>query len=187
METKTLSSTQYSKMVETPIAKLITSLAVPTVISMLITALYNIADTFFVSQINTESSAAVGIVFPVMAIIQAFGFTLGMGCGSIISRRLGEKRNEEASVVASTAFFASLATGLLVTLFGNIFSSQIMSSIGASENVLPYANDYAKFIFYGAPFMIASFVLNNVLRAEGKAVFSMVLLRRPVRSARHRT
>ncbi|MBR5867140.1 MAG: MATE family efflux transporter [Spirochaetaceae bacterium] len=176
METKSLSSTQYSKMVETPISKLITSLAVPTVISMLITALYNIADTFFVSQINTESSAAVGIVFPVMAIIQAFGFTLGMGCGSIISRRLGEKRNEEASAVASTAFFASLATGLLVTLFGNIFSSQIMSSIGASENVLPYANDYAKYIFYGAPFMIASFVLNNVLRAEGKAVFSMVAL-----------
>ena len=126
MNANTLSSAQYSKMVETPISKLITSLAIPTVISMLVTALYNIADTFFVSQINTESSAAVGIVFPVMAIIQAFGFTLGMGSGSLISIRLGQKRNEEANVIVSTAFFTAIGIGLFITFLGNIFSSQIL-------------------------------------------------------------
>lgn len=173
MKNDSLSAIQFNKMLNTPIPALIGRLAVPTIISMLITSVYNMADTYFVSQINTEASAAVGVVFPIMAIIQAFGFTLGMGCASIISRRLGEKNNAQANIVASTAFFSSLALGLLVTLFGNIFSSQFMKAMGASEAVLPYANDYARYIFYGAPFMCASFVLNNILRSEGKAFFSM--------------
>ncbi|MBQ8212239.1 MAG: MATE family efflux transporter [Treponema sp.] len=176
MKNESLSSIQYSKMVETPIPKLISSLAIPTVISMLVTSIYNMADTFFVSKINTEASAAVGIVFPIMTIIQALGFTVGMGAGSIISRRLGEKKNLEASQTASVAFFSSIVVGLVVTIFGNIFSSQFMKIVGASESVLPYAKDYARYIFYGAPFMAASFVLNNILRAEGKAFFSMISL-----------
>ena len=98
---------QYKKMVETPVSRLITKLAIPTIISMLVTSLYNMADTFFVSQLGTEASAAVGIVFPIMSIIQACGFTLGMGSGSLVSIRLGQKRNEEASVISSTAFFAA--------------------------------------------------------------------------------
>lgn len=167
---------QYNKMVNTPVWKLVTVLAVPTVISMLVTAIYNMADTFFVSQISTEASAAVGIVFPIMSIIQAFGFTLGMGSGSLLSIKLGQKRNQEATELSSTAFFTALAIGALITTFGNIFSKGILSLIGASEAVLPYARDYARYIFWGAPFMCASFVLNNDLRSEGKAFFSMIAL-----------
>lgn len=167
---------QYNKMVNTPVSKLIATLAIPTVISMLVTSLYNMADTFFVSHINTQASAAVGIVFPIMSIIQACGFTLGMGSGSLVSIRLGQKRDEEASSISSTALFSALGIGLLITIFGNLFANQFLSLVGASESVLPYAKDYAKFIFWGAPFMCASFVLNNVLRSEGKAFFSMIAL-----------
>ena len=167
---------QYNKMVNTPVWKLITKLAIPTIISMLVTSLYNMADTFFVSQLGTEASAAVGIVFPIMSIIQAFGFTLGMGSGSLVSIRLGQKRNEEASVISSTAFFAALSVGLLITCFGNIFARAVLGFVGADVTVLPFARDYAFFIFWGAPFMCASFVLNNDLRAEGKAFFSMIAL-----------
>ena len=167
---------QYEKMVNTPVWKLITKLAIPTIISMLVTSLYNMADTFFVSQLGTEASAAVGIVFPIMSIIQACGFTLGMGSGSLVSIRLGQKRNEEASIISSTAFFAALGVGLLITCFGNLFAQVVLSFVGADESVLPYAKDYASFIFWGAPFMCASFVLNNDLRAEGKAFLSMIAL-----------
>lgn len=165
---------QYNKMVNTPVSKLITSLAIPTVISMLVTSIYNMADTFFVSQISTQASAAVGVVFPIMSIIQAFGFTLGMGSGSLISIRLGQKRNEEANVIVSTAFFTALCLGCIITIMGTLFSAQFLSLVGASDSVLPYAKAYAKYIFFGAPIMTASFVLNNVLRSEGKAFFSMI-------------
>ena len=167
---------QYNKMVNTPVSRLIAKLAVPTVISMLVTSIYNMADTFFVSQINTQASAAVGVVFPIMAIIQAFGFTLGMGSGSLVSIRLGQKRNSDANVIASTAFFGSIFFGGIVTLFGNLFTPQILRFIGASETVLPYAQDYATYIFWGAPFICASFVMNNDLRSEGKAYLSMIAL-----------
>ena len=123
---------QYNKMINTPVSKLIATLAIPTVISMLVTSIYNMADTFFVSHINTQASAAVGIVFPIMSIIQACGFTLGMGSGSLVSIRLGQKRNEEASVYASSAFFSALGIGLLITIFGNIFSNQFLSLVGAT-------------------------------------------------------
>ncbi|MCR5188980.1 MAG: MATE family efflux transporter [Treponema sp.] len=167
---------QFDKMVNEPVSKLITKLAVPTVISMLVTSIYNMADTFFVSQINTQASAAVGIVFPIMSIIQACGFTLGMGAGSLISIKLGQKKNEEASVISSTAFFTALAIGLLITIFGSLFSSGFLYLVGASDTVLPYAKAYARYIFLGAPFMCASFVLNNCLRSEGKSFFSMIAL-----------
>lgn len=167
---------QYQKMINTPVWKLVSTLAVPTIISMLVTGIYNMADTFFVSKLGTEASAAVGIMFPVMSIIQAFGFTLGMGSSSLISRRLGERRNEEASVIASTGFFTALVIGLLIAVFGLLFTDGIMVLVGASETILPYAKSYASVIFLGAPFMCASFVLNNVLRSEGKAAFSMIAL-----------
>ena len=166
----------YKKMTETPVPKLILNLGIPTTISMLITNIYNMADTYFVSQINTEASAAVGIVFPIMTIIQALGFTLGMGAGSLISRKLGEKDNKAANQTASVAFFTSFIVGLLITISGNVFSTSFMKIVGASESVLPYARSYGKYIFYGAPFMCASFVLNNILRSEGKAFFSMIAL-----------
>ena len=173
-QTKDFAEHQYNKMINTPVSKLIPSLAIPTIISMLVTSIYNMADTFFVSQINTQASAAVGVVFPIMSIIQAFGFTLGMGAGSLVSLRLGQKRNEEASIIVSTAFFTAIGVGCLVCFLGIILSSQILKLIGASQTVLPYANAYAKYIFFSAPIMTASFVMNNVLRSEGKALFSMI-------------
>ena len=176
MQDESLSKNQFNKMINTPIPKLIGSLAIPTVISMLVTSVYNMADTYFVSQINTEASAAVGIVFPIMTIIQALGFTLGMGAGSLISRKLGEKDNNAANQTASVAFFTSFIVGLFITILGNVFSTSFMKIVGASESVLPYARSYGKYIFYGAPFMCASFVLNNILRSEGKAFFSMIAL-----------
>ena len=122
MQDDSISKNQFNKMINTPIPKLIGSLAIPTVISMLVTSVYNMADTYFVSQINTEASAAVGIVFPIMTIIQALGFTLGMGAGSLISRKLGEKDNKAANQTASVAFFTSFIVGLLITILGNVFS-----------------------------------------------------------------
>lgn len=172
----TLADSQYNKMVNTPVWKLISTLAIPTIISMLVTSIYNMADTFFVSQLGTEASAAVGIVFPIMSIIQACGFTLGMGSGSLLSIRLGQKKNEEASIISSTAFFTAIGVGLVICVIGNVFSQGLLSLVGASDAVLPFAQDYARYIFWGAPFMCASFVLNNDLRSEGKAFFSMIAL-----------
>ncbi|MBQ1710114.1 MAG: MATE family efflux transporter [Treponema sp.] len=171
-----VADSQFDKMINEPVSKLIAKLAVPTVISMLVTSIYNMADTFFVSQINTQASAAVGIVFPIMSIIQACGFTLGMGAGSLISIKLGQKKNDEASVICSTAFFTAIIIGILITIFGVLFSSGFLHLVGASDAVLPYAKAYARYIFLGAPFMCASFVLNNCLRSEGKSFFSMIAL-----------
>lgn len=165
---------QYKKMIEQPIKPLILKLAVPTIISMLVSSLYNMADTYFVSQLGKSASGAVGVVFSLMAVIQAVGFTLGMGSGSLISRSLGVKRNDRADMFGSTAFFSSLLMGALITVFGLIFINPLMRSLGSTETVLPYAKDYASYILYGAPVMTASFVLNNILRSEGKAKFAMI-------------
>lgn len=171
-----VADSQFDKMINEPVSKLIAKLAVPTVISMLVTSIYNMADTFYVSQINTQASAAVGIVFPIMSIIQACGFTLGMGAGSLISIKLGQKKNDEGSVICSKSFFTAIIIGILITIFGVLFSSGFLHLVGASEAVLPYAKAYARYIFLGAPFMCASFVLNNCLRSEGKSFFSMIAL-----------
>lgn len=165
---------QYDIMTKTPIPRLIFSLAGPTMISMLIAAAYNLADTYFVSQLGTSAAGAVGVVFSLMAIIQAAGFMLGMGSGGVISRYLGEKRNKEASQAASTAFFSAIVVGLLIMIPGLIFSDGLMRLLGATETIFPYAQNYAQYILFGAPIMCSTFVMNNDLRAEGKAVFSMV-------------
>ena len=107
---------QFRKMTETPIPKLILSLAAPTILSMLITSIYNLADTFFVGQISTSASGAVGVVSSLMAIIQALGFMLGHGAGSIISRSLGSQNTQAANRFASTSFFTALAFGLICTV-----------------------------------------------------------------------
>ena len=165
---------QYQKMTQTPIPKLITTLAIPTIISMLTNAIYNMADTFFVAQLGTSAAGAVGIVFSLTAIIQAIGFMLGMGAGSMISRLLGQQDNEEADRTGSTAFFTAIAFGLLLTVSGLIFLDPLMQLLGATPTILPHARDYAQYILLGAPVMCASFVLNNILRSQGKAFLSMV-------------
>lgn len=165
---------QFIKMTETPVHKLIISLAIPTIISMLVSAVYNIVDTFFVAKLGTSASGAVGIVFSLMAIIQAIGFTLGMGSGSLISRLLGAKNNEKANEIASTGFFTAVIFGILLAAFGILNIDSLMKALGSSDSILPFAKSYATYILIAAPLMCASFVLNNILRSEGKARFAMV-------------
>ena len=164
----------YRKMTESPVHGLIIKLAVPTIISMLVSSIYNMADTYFVSKLGTSAAGAVGVVFSVMAIIQAVGFTIGMGGGVIMSRQLGAKETEKAMSSASTAFFFALALGILLAVSGVLFNKPLMKLLGATETILPYAQSYAAYIFLGAPFMCTSFVMNNLLRSEGKAAFAMV-------------
>lgn len=165
---------RYTKMVQARIGTLILSLSVPTIISMLITSIYNMADTYFVSKLGTSASGAVGVVFSLMAIIQAVGFTVGMGSGSLISRLLGAHRTDEASKVAASGFYMSIFFGGLVAAAGLLFLDPLMQSLGATDTILPYARDYARYILFAAPVMAASFVLNNILRAEGQARLAMV-------------
>lgn len=166
--------TKYEKMTETPIGRLTMSLAVPTIISMLVSAIYNMADTYFVTKIGTSASGAVGVVFSIMTIIQAVGFTLGMGSGTWIGRLLGAQKEEEASRVASTGFYTALVIGGLITVTGLVFLNPIMRLLGATETILPYAKEYARYILLAAPLMCTSFVMNNLLRFEGLARFAMI-------------
>lgn len=173
METERANS-QYIKMTETPVSRLIIQLGIPTTISMLITNIYNTADTYFVSQLGTSASGAVGIVFSLMAILQAFGFMFGHGAGSIISRKLGKRDSESASRFASTSFFLALSVGLLIGVLGIIFLTPFMKGLGSTDTILPYARQYGFFILLAAPFMTCSCVLNNILRYEGRAAYAMV-------------
>ncbi|MBO5371667.1 MAG: MATE family efflux transporter [Lachnospiraceae bacterium] len=165
---------QYEKMIKTPLPKLITVMAVPTIISMLITSIYNITDTWFVSKLGTSASAATGIVFSLQAIIQAIGFTVGTGAGSVISRLLGKKDSEEAKEVATTALVTSFVFGGLLSGIGLMFLERLIRGLGATDTILPYAMDYARYILYVTPLITASFVLNNLLRAEGRTVLAML-------------
>ncbi len=167
------SKKQYKLMIETPIPRLVTSMAVPTVISMLITVIYNTADTFFVSQINKSASAAVGAIYPIMAIIQAVGYGLAMGGGSLSSLMLGKKKDEEANRYSTTAFFTAIVFGMLVAVGGLLPGTGFLRLIGCSDTMLPYAKAYAKIILLAAPLSCSSFVLTNILRAQGKATLTM--------------
>lgn len=167
-------TSHYQKMTETPIPKLIISLGIPTTISMMITSIYNMADTYFVGQIGTSASGAVGVMFGLMAIIQAFGFMFGHGAGSIIARKLGEKKLDYATMTASTSFVCSLIAGGLIMFLGLIFCDPLMRLLGSTETILPYARAYGRYILLAAPIMAASCVLNNILRYEGKALFAMI-------------
>ena len=165
---------QYKRMTETPIPRLITLLAIPTMISMLITNIYNVVDTAFVGTLGTSASGAVGVVFGFMAIIQAFGFLFGQGGGSIISRMLGDRQPERASETASTAFFCSLFMGLVITVFGFFTLDSLVRWLGSTETIAPFAKTYIGYILFASPFMTTSFTMNNILRYEGKASLGMV-------------
>ena len=174
MASNELNIQQYKKMTETPIPKLILGLAAPTILSMLITSIYNLADTFFVGQISTSASGAVGVVSSLMAIIQALGFTLGHGSGTIISRSLGSRNTKAATRFASTSFFTALAVGVVLALIGLATLPGFMMLLGSTETILPHACAYARPILIAAPLMISSLVMNNILRYEGKANFAMI-------------
>lgn len=165
---------KYQLMINTPISRLIPRLAVPTIISMLITSIYNMADTFFVSQLSTSASGAVGVNFSLMAMIQAIGFTLGMGSGNFMSRMLGAREQEKAQRACSTAVYTAFAFGLLLAIFGIANIDALVRVLGATETIAPYAKDYGRYILIAAPYMTVSFVFNNHLRSQGNAALSMI-------------
>ena len=165
---------KFTQMTQTPIPRLVSTLAVPTIISMLITSLYNMADTYFVGKIGTSATAAVGVALPLMAVIQAIGFTFGQGSGNHISRMLGQQQRDEAQRMASVAFFSAFALGLVLAVAGTLFLAPLVHMLGATDTSAPYTIAYARYILIGAPFMVASLVLNNQFRFQGNAVFGMI-------------
>ena len=166
---------KFRQMTEPPVEKLICKLAVPCIISMLVTSFYNMADTFFVGQLNSNAATgAVGVVFSMMAIIQAVGFFFGQGSGTFISRALGQKNQKEAEEMVATGFYASLAVGLLICVAGQIFLEPLAYLLGSTDTILPHTEAYLQVILLGAPWMTASFVLNNQLRFQGGAMYAMV-------------
>lgn len=165
---------KYNKMVYTPVPKLIIQLGLPTIASMLITSIYNMADTYFVGTLGKSASGAVGVVFSLMAIIQAFGFLYGHGSGSILARKLGQHDTTSASRFGSTGFFMALTTGGIIGILGLTFLTPFMYLLGSTDTILPHARQYAFFILLGAPFFAGSCVLNNILRYEGMSLFAMI-------------
>ena len=157
-----------------PVHRLIMSLAVPTIISMLVTSFYNMADTYFVGKINTQSTAAVGVVFSFMTIVQAIGFFFGHGSGNYISRRLGAQDTANAEKMAATGFFLAFFFGLLLSVVGLMFLTPLSVLLGSTPTILPYTERYLGVILLGAPFMTASLVLNNQMRFQGNAAYAMV-------------
>lgn len=166
-------SQRYIYMTQTPVPKLILKLSVPTIISMLVTGIYNSADTFFVGKISTEATAAVGIVFSVMAIIQAIGFMCGQGSGNYLARMLGANDTKQANEVASTGFALSLIIGTLIALVGIFLVEPISDMLGATKTTLADTKNYMRIILLGAPFMTGQFVINNQLRFQGSAIYAM--------------
>lgn len=166
-------------MLQQPIRRVIPRLAVPTIISMLITSIYNMADTYFVGQISggadgTSAAAAVGVLFSAMAMIQAVAFTIGMGSGANMSRAMGAQNMDEARTFVSLAFFTAVGTGVVLGGLGLCFTDDLVRLLGATESILPHARAYATYIFYATPFMMGSLVMNNLLRFQGLALYGMV-------------
>lgn len=166
---------KYIQMTQTLVGPLICRLALPCMISMLVTAFYNMADTFFVGMLKSNAATgAVGVVFSLMAIIQAIGFFFGQGSGNFISREIGHKNYQEASEMASTGFFSALATGVLICVLGLLFLEPLAYLLGSTDTILPYTKAYLSVILLGAPWMTSSLVLNNQLRFQGSAAYAMV-------------
>lgn len=160
---------QYIKMTTKPVGSLLLGLSIPTIISMMVTNIYNIVDTAFIGTLGTSQSAATGIVFSFMAILQALAFMCGQGAGSIMSRRLGAQNLKEATKYTSTGFFMSFFLGLFVAILSYIFMTPLLKIMGSTATIAPYARTYILFILLSAPFFTSSFTMNNLLRYEGKA------------------
>lgn len=164
---------KFDKLENAPVKSLITSLAVPTIITMLVSAIYNMADSYFVGKIDTTSVASIGIVFSVMTLLQAVGFFLGNGSGIQLATLLGGKDKKQAQIYANVAFFTSLMLGAVLAILGIFFSRQLAYLLGTTDTAADAASSYLKYILLGSPFILGSFVLNNQLRAQGSAIYSM--------------
>lgn len=168
--------TQFKIMTTKPIEELLLTLSIPTIISMLVTTIYNIADTAFVGTLGTSQSGATGVVNGFMAILQAIAFMCGQGSGSVMSRKLGARNQEEADKYASSGFAFSFCLGLLIAILSYTFIDPLMRVLGATETIAPHAKSYIIWILIAAPFFTSSFTLNNLLRYEGKARLGTVAM-----------
>jgi len=164
---------KYIEMTTTPVEKLVLKFAGPSIVIMLTSAIYNITDTFFVSTLGTSQAAAVGIAFPLMAVIQAMGFFFGQGTGNFMARALGAKDSEGASKMAATGLFSGFIVMAFIAGLGLIFLNPLVNGLGATETIKPYAADYTFFVLLASPWMVAATVLNQQLRFQGNAVFAM--------------
>lgn len=166
---------KYIQMTQPPVEKLILKLAFPCIVSMLVTSFYNMADTYFVGKLNDNAATgAVGVVFSVMAVIQAIGFFFGQGSGTFMSRMLGQKNYDEAGKMAATGFFSALAFGAAICILGQLFLEPLCYLLGSTKTILPHAKEYLSVILLGAPWVAGSYVLNNQLRFQGGAMYAMV-------------
>lgn len=163
----------YTFLTQSPVKQVILTLAVPTILSMLVTSVYNIVTTFYVGRINNQATAAVGISFSLMAVIQAIGFTFGQGSGNYISRELGAQRHDNAQRMAVTGFTGSVVTGLLLAVGGIVFLEPLCLLLGSTPTILPYAEQYLLYVLLGAPFMTGALTLNNQMRFQGNASYAM--------------
>ena len=164
----------YKKMTETSLTKLIVSLGIPTTISMLVTNIYNMADTYFVGTLGESQQAATGILFTLQAIIQAIAFMIGQGSGTLVSKSLADKDTKEAGKYVSTGFFTGIFIGIIMLISGLVFLTPLMKFLGSTDTILPYAKQYGCCVLITCPIVIGSFVLNNNLRYEGKAFYAMI-------------
>lgn len=165
---------QFIKMTTEPVGKLLVSLSVPTIISMMVTNIYNIVDTAFVGTLGTSESGATGVVFGYMAILQAVAFMCGQGAGSIMSQKLGAKDVKEATKYTSTGFFLSFTLGIVLALGSFGLMNPLLEMLGCTKTIAPYARIYVGYILLSAPFFTSSFTMNNLLRYEGKAKLGTV-------------
>lgn len=165
---------KYIKLTTWPVPKLLLTLSAPAIASMLITAVYNAADSYFVSSINDTAVGSIGVIFSFMAIIQAVGFMFGHGAGNFMSRELGKKNYRQAGEIAVTAAVFSFCVGLILSVFGLIFLDELALFLGSTETILPYAKDYLRYILIAAPFQTTALTLNNQLRFQGNAKHGMI-------------
>ncbi len=165
---------KYKKMTTGNVGKLVTEMAIPAIVSMLISSFYNLVDTFFVGRINTQSTAAIGIVFSYMAVIQAVSFFFGHGSGNFMSRALGRRDTEAAESMASVGFFSLFAISSMIALFSFLFMHPLLRLFGSTETIMPYAVSYFQYILLGTPFITSCFLLNNQMRFQGNSLMSMI-------------
>lgn len=165
---------KYVRMTGTPVPKLVLQLAVPTIISMSVSAMYNLADSYFVGHVSTGATAAVGIAFAYQSFIQAIGFFFGSGSGNYLSRALGARDSAGAEKMAATGFLTSLILAVLVALAGLSCLTPLCRLLGATPDVLPSARAYMGWLLLATPFLVSQMSLNNQLRMQGNAVFAMI-------------
>ena len=165
---------KYREMVQTPVPRLVLRLAIPSMVSMVVTALYNVVDAAFIGRLSTEATAGIGIAFAYMTFIQAIGFFFGHGSGNHISRALGARQYDDAETMAAVGFFSPLLLGVVAAMIGLPLLPRLSAQVGAPPDVVPYACDYLRYILIASPFMMSALTLNNQLRLQGNARFGMI-------------